>query len=68
MPGSQDTGLRPTNGALETAVAGPHILLALTFFYELHSMDKDKKEGRHAVVLLRGVSPTVIPGAPCGAM
>lgn len=30
------------------AVIDPHILQALTFFYELHSMEKEEKEGRHA--------------------
>lgn len=48
MQGSQETGLSSTNGAQATAVVDPHILQALTFFCELHSMEKEEKEGRHA--------------------
>lgn len=57
MHGSQDTGLRSTNRALATAVIDPHILLAPSFFYELHSMEKDKKEGIHAACVAQRSLP-----------
>lgn len=68
MHSSQDKGLSSINRALAIAMIDPHILWALTFFYELHTMEKDKKEGRHAACAAQRSLPTVISGAPCGAM